>query len=537
MISQTMAEQSKVFLKKRWTWIFLVIAVVMAIIPFRHLISRGFSDTDDFLELHRAIATDLPDPVSMLLTPHYTNRYRPVNRIMTAATTYLFGLNAQGFLFRNLLFHVLSVMAVFGIAVTLTDNPVVSLITSGLFALHPSNVNLVSIAIFTHTFGAFLILLVVYLLLRDRRTGDPLHLKVSHPWLSLVLLFITTLSTEMYLWVLPVFAGYMIWLFYKCPDRRYLVFASAAVLFVLIFLAVRHMIIDTNMYAVSSEGDTYGLRGIWHIALNFAMFLTAAGFSLDPLLFFNPVMQTLPIGTDMFRAPGLVISMVLSFILIFCTIFGAVAAIVPSRRNRNNIFALIFLGLFLLSISVIVVSAKASETYMYLPNAFMALTQGILLNELVKIFLANGSVFKNMSMIIIPCLVLLIVRFYGTDHRNQILADKAGRVKYMQTEVLRALKGGKEKNIIFASLCPFKEGYSVYGGQGIDILMGKGRALGRESKFVQLTTGNMKVEAKSMDLFEVIKDNFVHADIGTKVLFIDDAGSIYDDPNNNFKCL
>lgn len=47
----------------------------------------------------------------------------------------------------------------------------------------------------------------------------------------------------------------------------------------------------------------------------------------------------------------------------------------------------------------------------------------------------------------------------------------------------------------------------------------------------------MKVEAKSMDLSDVIKGNLLHAAGGTKILFIDDSGSIYDEPNKNFKCL
>ena len=109
-------------------------------------------------------------------------------------------------------------------------------------------------------------------------------------------------------------------------------------------------------------------------------------------------------------------------------------------------------------------------------------------------------------------------------------------MQYMQNEIRRALKDNRAQTIFFATLCPERKGYSVYGGQGINILMGRGCALGRETKFVQLTLGDMKVKAKSMAFSEVMKEDKLPGPIGTKILFIDDEGSIYENPNQNFKC-
>jgi len=516
-------------------WFLLIAVIVISVLPYRQLFSRGFSDTDDFLELHRAVTTDITAPSKIFLTPHYSNRYRPVNRIITATTTYLFGLNAQGFLLRNLVFHIASVILVFLIALSLTGNQGISAITSVLFALHPSNVNFISVAINTHSFGSCLILLAVFLLIPDNISNGYIHVKYRKVLLSLSLLIIATCSTEMYLWVLPIFMIYMIWLFCKNSNKQYLFFAFTAILFVLFFLAVRHSIIDSKIYTISNYGDTYGLRGLWQIAMNFAMYLTAAGFSLDPLLFFNPVVQTLPMGSDLLKSPGLVFSLLMSFVVVFGTLFGIVS-VVPSWRHRNNLFILLFFSLFLLSLSVILISAKASETYMYLPNAFMALTQGLLLNELMRLSPEDGCGLKTTYVVVTLLFLVMVIRCYSVDHRNRILADKANRVQYMQNEIRRALKDNRAQTIFFATLCPERKGYSVYGGQGINILMGRGCALGRETKFVQLTLGDMKVKAKSMAFSEVMKEDKLPGPIGTKILFIDDEGSIYENPNQNFKC-
>jgi len=68
-----------------------------------------------------------------------SNSYRPMQTVTYAADYFLWGNEASGFHFTNILIHILNTILIFYIIARITNNRIASYFTSLLFAIHPAN--------------------------------------------------------------------------------------------------------------------------------------------------------------------------------------------------------------------------------------------------------------------------------------------------------------------------------------------------------------------------------------------------------------
>lgn len=466
----------------------LTVILFSSLIPYRTLWGRGFSDTDDFHEVYRAVAVDIPNPSQIFLTTHFGTFYRPVSRLLTAITTYWGGASAEPFLAQNLAFHLLSIVFVFYIVLSLTSNLYTAALAACLFAFHPANVNAVSVAVFTQSFGLVLILWAVYILI---------NLKVAQRrsyWFKLafvaLLLGITTFAYEMFFWVLPTYATYLTWRFiYKGrKNKTYLVIAGMAVLVMFIYLTIRQSVVQEGIIVVAqSISGRIGLKSPDQILRNLALFAVSTGNVLDYLRFFNPVDEMVPTTLPALLAPGLLASLVLNLAVAAITIVVSLVRFVLAPK-RETALPLVFVILSLLYVSVVSVMTLASDTYLDGAIAFFSIAQSLVLFDLFQSISLDWQYGKVVRWSVALLLIaIVLIRAVGVDYRNNILSDKATRIGYLQSELRRVTAGFMGDKIAFISPCAPPSGYSVYGGRGMMLVVGS------ETPFVQLTLNSTRI--------------------------------------------
>ena len=509
----------------RASWLILVVIILVSVVPYRHLIGRGYSDADDFLEIHRAVTTDIPAPDRIFLSSHYGDRYRPINRFLTAATVYVAKGSSDGFLVRNLILHITSIALVFHIALILTRSQLAAALAACLFAFHPANTNVVSVAVFTHFFGACLTLWAVYILANQHQSR---HL--ARNWrlaFVFVLLTVVTFSNEMFLWVLPTYALVLLWIYFRRErSKSYLTVALLALIGLVAYLVIRQAIIEDVAIMARSVSDRTGLQDTAQVLHNFGMFLVGSGISLDPLHFINPVDDALPTSLIAISSPGLLASMAMGLLCTTTTIIGSMIL----TLKRNTMLSVAFTILFLLSISIVTLVASASETYLYLPNAFLAMAQSFILVELGALCSSSAQPYRRLGMWVLVAVLVLVftTRIAGVENRNRILNDKASRIAHLQSELRRATAGFKGDQIVFVPACETHKGYSVYGGRGTVLIRGS------ETPFVQLTLGR-DITAELSDMGS-LRSGKLSLGTPTRVLIVDSVGNLYPTIQSSFKC-
>lgn len=494
----------------------LLLILLVTLISYRVLLNRGFTDADDYLEVHRAVVTDIPNPSQIFLTAHYGNRYRPINRLLTAMTTHYGDANAEPFLIRNLLFHLFSVALVFGISMTIMNDLWIATLATCLFAFHPANVNVISVAVFTHTLGTMMILLAI-LILMEHKTR-----RLNCNWWILVivglLLATATFSNEMYLWVIPIYALFLLWQFVQ---RKRLVFLAVAMMMLLTlcgYFILRQSVVQEG--SVTAVGR-YGLQPLSQITRNVAMFAIGSGNALDYLLFFNPVDKTVPTRLAELVTPGFSISLFSTLLVFGFTFWGVLILFIKKPRYEVTRFTLVFIMLFILSISVVSVGTLASDTYLYISTPFLAIAQGLILFDLLKNISPHWHYKKVIQgLIVLFAVAVILVRAIGVDYRNSILDDKANRISYLQSELWRATAGFVGDRIAFISPCAPPHGYSIYGGRGMVLIEGS------ETGFVQLTLNSSRITAGRSNL-ELLGAGKVKDSATLLNLVVDNQGKMY----------
>ena len=508
----------------------LLVIVLASIIPYRHLIGRGFTDPDDFYEVYRAYTVDLPEPSRMVLEPHEANRYRPVNRLVTAASTAIGGGTADAFLVRNLLLHLINVGLVFGISLTLASNLWSAAVAASLFALHPANVNAVSTAVFTQVFSTSILLCSLCLLVRWW-SQDPPRKGCTLALVS-VLLTVVTFSSEMYLWVLPTYLIALLFFRGRIGTRRArtgaLVLAAAGLVG---YLLIRQVILGQQGLPTLHLGDRYGLRTPAQAVLNLAMFLVSSGISLDYLHFIDPAVQTLPTSPGTILAsPGILISLALGLLFTTSTLVAGVLGFAWWKR-RNLRLALAFSFLFLVSVSVVLVTTSASETHLYTSNAFLSISAGLVLCELGGyLSLSNRPLYVVGRWLLVGLILLVLLsRAFGVENRNQVLSARSGRSQKLQQQLASAVANCQGDEIVITSACQLPQGYSVYGGTGMELFQWPG--------FVQLSLDDFSLRTEVVALAG-LETGEISLAPGSCVLVVDMEGNIYRYPEtrSEWKC-
>jgi hypothetical protein len=504
----------------------LLILLTTALL-YRTVWQRGFTDPDDFLEMQRALVTDAQDPGQIFESAHYGYMYRPINRLLSAVTASLGQGDANVFMLRNQLAYLVSIGLVFGIVSVLTQSQIAAALGAALFAFHPANVNVTSVAIVTHSVEGLFVLFAIFIVCN-------LKANPSRPyWIALAIvtffLVIVTFSSETFLWVLPTFAFYLAYKFYKGErHKNYLVLAGAAIVLVAAYLVIRQSRLAPGTAFPLASDDRYSLHSPVQVLRNILMLFVGAGNVVDYVFFFNPVKETVPIDLSAMLSSGLGLSAALSLSVTVATV-GVSGVRFVRVRSREATFSFVFAVLFLLSISIVSIASQASDTYLYVACAFLATSQSLLLHDWFRSFepvsgRQNTIAWAGVFLIV----AVLGIRALGVNYRNGILQDKAVRIHHMQDELRRATAGFVGDAIVFVPACRVESGYSVYGGRGIALVQWQ------ETPFVQLTLANTHIAAR------VSKANPTSAvetsDPRTLHLFVDNDGNISATYNATLLC-
>lgn len=328
-----------------------------------------FCGYDDFGETHRAVFTDSQHPSLIFTTTHFgTTKYRPLNRLSTYFCWMVGRGSALPFRLRNLFFHLICALSVYTLALLLTRERVIALISGLFFCLEPVANQTVVAAIFTNTtaYACLLVGLLAFLLWRQSRRGAWLVL-------SFVLILVGMFFYEPVIVVFAMMLGYLLlelWRGNSLSRKEVLTWLAGSAGALFVFALARHLV-------VRGENPRVPPGMILHNATLYA------GGLLSPIdvvtanqLFGFPLPPALHVGRK-------------ALLILLVAIGAGAAAIIAYSRTAAVRASLQLLDkgliLFLLILIPIVLSPfllftpHASETYLYLPAALYAILLSYLL--------------------------------------------------------------------------------------------------------------------------------------------------------------
>jgi hypothetical protein len=250
------------------------------------------------------------------------------------------------------------------------------------------------------------------------------------------------------------------------------------------------------------------------------MLLVAGGTSFDFLHFINPTVQTLPTSpVALIANPGIVLALVLGLSLTMVSLAAAATGLV-FLKVPNLRLASVFIVLFLLSISVVLITTSASETHLYTGNAFLAMASGLVFLVLGEyLFRSNQSYGHIAGWLLVGVILLVLVsRAVGVENRNQILLERSRRSQKLQQQLAGAIAGCQTNKIMVASACQLPQGYSVYGGTGMELFQAPG--------FAQLSLGEFSIATEIVDLAG-LETGQISAHSDACAVVVDMVGNIY----------
>jgi len=353
----------------RRTWIDALLIVLVGAAIFAPVSTAYFCGYDDFGETHRAIFTDAQHPSVIFTTTHFgTTKYRPLNRLSTYFCWMLGRGSALPFRLRNLSFHLICALTVYALALLLTRERVVALISGLFFCLEPVANQTVVAAIFTNTtaYACLLVGLLAFLLWRQSRRNAWLAL-------SLALVLVGMFFYEPVIVVFAMMAGYLLLELWRgnSPSRKEaLTWLAGSAGAVFVFGVVRHLV-------VRGENPPVPLGTILHNAVLYAGGLLSPvdvvtanqlfGFPLPPALHLGRKAFLILLGAVGAGAAGL---------FAYCRTAAVRASL--QRLDKGLILFLLMLIPVVLS-PFLLFTPHASETYLYLPAALYAIFLSYLL--------------------------------------------------------------------------------------------------------------------------------------------------------------
>jgi len=126
--------------------------------------------------------------------------------------------------------------------------------------------------------------------------------------------------------------------------------------------------------------------------------------------------------------------------------------------------------LSLCSISVVSAGGIASETYLFMGNALWSIAAVLLVGGLLKRARVKANSAIATAGIVALAIVVISLRMVGTVNRNRLLADKAKRIAYLQSELRAAAGDFRGKDLYLVPDSQFPNGYSIYGGRSLSMI-------------------------------------------------------------------
>jgi hypothetical protein len=384
-------------------WIDLILIVVIGTGMFAKVTSAYFCGYDDFGETHRAAFEDSKAPSHIFTTTHFgTTKYRPLNRLTTFVSWKFGHGSALPFRIRNLAFHLICALCIYGIVWVWARDRLVALVCGMFFCLEPTANQTVVAAVFTNTvaYACLLSGFLSFLQWREsKQTG----------WLfcSMGLILIGLFFYEPVIVVFALMGGYLALEYWrgKTTVRKELIpWAGGVAAVTFVFALVRHFVVRGTSPRVPTA----------LIAHNFVLYMGALLSPIDAVtaneLFGAPLPPQLH-----FDRTSLV-----WLLLAFAAIVVALVSLLRRRAVQENLKRLdkgllLFLGLAIPVVlsPFLLFTPHASETYLYLPTALFVILLGISLRALLPSKWAYGAV------------VVLILLSFATGtwiRNNRVLA-------------------------------------------------------------------------------------------------------------------
>jgi hypothetical protein len=380
-----------------------LLIVIVGVTLFARVSTAYFCGFDDFSETHRAVFEDARHPVNIFTTTHFGGpKYRPLNRLSTFVCWNLGRGTALPFRLRNLVFHLICALCVYGMAWFWTHDRKTALTAGLLFCLMPVANQTVVAAIFTNTVAYALLLSSFLLFLYWLDNGRSYLLAVAMTLVAIGLFF--------YEPVIVVFAmifGYLLlfrWKRNTLDRRKIMALVGSSAIVLLIFGTVRHLI-------VHGQNPRAPLATI---LVDSAMYIAALVSPVDPVLTNRLFGTPLPPAFHVSRQS------LLWFALASATLSAAALLLSRTqevqaglRRLDKGLATFLVLSIFAVLTPFLVFSPHASETYLYLPAALYAIVLSLVFRALLTSDLAYGIVVA----------IFLLSFGAGTWARNQKVAS------------------------------------------------------------------------------------------------------------------
>jgi len=347
----------------------LGLILLLAALVYVPTLGAYFCGYDDFLEARRA-SQDLASPAAMFTTSHFnTPKYRPLNRVLTAAGYYLGNGNPVVFRIRNLAFHLAGVAAIYGIALMLLESSAAAFAGALLFAVHPLANQSVVGATWTNTAAYAMMFAAFFLFIGslERPSGRMARLTLA---LLLAGTALFTYEATLVLFVLMAlyvgarsFLGKRPW-----PDPLYSLLCGGGILLICALFFIARSLFAAGATEVSSARMIFA---------NLAVYIGALLVPVDALLA-NSLFD-FPLPSELLSEPGfvtliLIFGMCAASIILFAVV-NVVLFRLRSGRDLKLDWRILFLVLAICAtlLPFLAFTEHASETYLYPGAAFLCL--------------------------------------------------------------------------------------------------------------------------------------------------------------------
>jgi hypothetical protein len=422
------------------------------------VIVAPFCSYDDFYEVHRAAFMDAPNPSLVVTTSHFEGaRYRPLNRGLNLVT-FLAGNGAPlPFRLRNLMSHLACVVLVFALSSSLFASHRAASWTALLFGLHPlANMTVVG-AVVTNAIGHGLLLAALLLFLRALRATSSAPALVGAS-LAVAALAILTYDAEVVFFPLTVL---LVFIETRASGRKPGRSLLAAWIGGGAILAGGYGLLRA-LYVPA--GKIHGsLPSLATLAKSAVTYGGALLLPVDPV-FLHEVFGT-PFPSEL-AAPGasgrgFTLALLGTSTAVALLLAAIVVRRIPKsdRASATPGVAFVVLGILVLLSPLLLFTKHASETYVYLPTAFVALLVGVLLD-------AAGRSAPRAST---AAGILLVGLAAAATLSRNLAVLRCGRAAERLVDGLRA-GAGETQTLLVANL-PGEERsrrYGFYGFRGTD---------------------------------------------------------------------
>jgi hypothetical protein len=438
-----------------------------------------FCGYDDFLEVHRAAFADSKEPVKMLTTTHFGSpKYRPLNRLATYVTWHL-GHGPLAFRIRNLLFHVLCMASVYGIAWLLYRQRQLAIGAALLFGIHPLANQTVVVASWPSTITYGLLALTFFLFLLSLEAGARWKLNLTGVF---VLVLTAVLLYEASIAIFGVLFCYLLLHWYRGRGlpRYYLAMLGGIAGSIALLQAVLRHIFVSNAMPIAT---------IPVLARNVAMYVGAMLMPVDAVLantlFGTPLPSEWVFTTEIFAIAAGVLILILAA--------AAAPLLRPAVRQRlRNIDWLLVLVLAVCCVATLlpflVFAPHPSETYLYFPLVMFAV--------LLSALLWHALPSRRAHAIVVGLIAISYTAGVWARNRRVVACGTVAQKILTALPASHQAEGAAYLRLAVPESESMGTPYGIYNWHGLATIEPPGNGVPFAKMAVQLASGNEQIQVE-----------------------------------------